>query len=199
MKLYLVRHGETDWNLANRIQGHTDIPLNENGRQQAKALAQRLAEEHQIDVIYSSKQKRALETAQIIGAKLEIEPIPTEGLQEVCLGSWEGYTWRQVRELFPEEYEAWYKSRRYLKPPCGESYQQVLDRVLPVLMQIWLQEEGNALIVTHGAVIMSLLSYLHNTPFEDMARNYKTGNTGVHELAMEELKKRMETDDGSNL
>lgn len=186
MKLYLVRHGETDWNLDSKIQGRTDTPLNDNGRRQARELADRVYEElGGIRKIYSSGQKRALETARIIGSKLSISPVVYQGLEEICLGEWEGYTWKQVRELFPEEYQIWHQSRRYRIPPKGESYQQLLDRLLPTLDDIIRKEGQDILIVTHSAVIMTLMSYIYDTPFEDMAKNYKTGNAMIVELDSE--------------
>lgn len=184
MKIYLVRHGETDWNLENKIQGQTDTPLNDNGKKQAQDLAEKVSREMgKVGSIYSSRQKRALETAGIIGQKLSLPPIVHQGLEEICLGEWEGYTWKQVREVFPEEYLNWHQNRRYQAPPKGESYQQLLNRLLPALDNIVKTEEQDTLLVTHSAVIMTLMSYVHNTPFEDMARNYKTGNATIVELA----------------
>ena len=183
MKIYLVRHGETDWNLLNKIQGQTDTSLNDNGRKQAQELAEKVNKELcGIKSIYSSSQKRALETAQIIGRELSIQPIVHRGLEEICLGKWEGYTWKQVRELFFEEYQIWHRNRRYQVPPMGESYQQLLNRLLPAIDDIIKTEEKDTLIVTHSAVIMTLMSYVYDTPFEDMARNYKTGNAAIVEM-----------------
>lgn len=188
MKFYIVRHGETDWNLENKIQGQTDTDLNDNGRKQAEELADRVARELSgIKKIYSSRQKRALETAQIIGRKLSVSPIVYQGLEEINLGKWEGYTWRQVREEFKEEYQVWHQNRRYQVPPEGESYQQLLDRLLPALDDIVRKEGQDVLIVTHSAVIMTLMSYVYDTPFEDMARLYKTGNASIVELDTEFL------------
>ncbi len=183
MKLYLVRHGETDWNLENKIQGQTDTLLNDNGRQQARELAERISKDFSgIKKIYSSRQKRALETARIVGCKLSVFPVVHQGLEEICLGKWEGYTWKQVREVFSEEYRVWHQNRRYQVPPGGESYQQLLERLLPALDDIIRKEGQDVLVVTHSAVIMTLMSYVHDTPFEDMARNYKTGNASIVEL-----------------
>lgn len=183
MKLYLVRHGETDWNIENKIQGQTDIELNEKGRQQAKEFAAGIAgEDYRINSIYTSCKKRAYETAEIIGAALNIEPKIQPGIEEICLGKWEGYTWKQVKEVFWEEYQVWRDNRRYQSAPMGESYQQLLDRLLPALKDIMKKEKENVLVVTHSAVIMTLLSYIYGTPFEDMAKNYKTENAGIVEL-----------------
>lgn len=191
MKLYLVRHGETDWNIESKIQGQTDIALNERGRQQAEEFAAKIAgENYQVDSIYTSSKLRALETARIIGAALKIEPKIQPGLEEICLGKWEGYTWKQVKELFGEEYQLWRDNRRYQEPPLGESYQQLLDRLIPAIHEITQKEKGNVLVVTHSAVIMTLLSYVHDTPFEDMAKNYKTGNAGIVEFDVDLFRNR---------
>lgn len=191
MKLYLTRHGETDWNIQNKIQGQTDTLLNERGRQQAHELAGRLKKEgYEIGTIYTSRQKRARETAEVIGQAIHVTPIVREGLEEIALGSWEGYTWKQVREQFPDEYQVWYANRRYQVPPGGESYQQLLNRLLPTLDAIFKENQGNVLVVSHSAVIMTLMTYLYDTPYEDMARNYKTGNTGVVEIEWDLFHKR---------
>lgn len=183
MKLYIVRHGETDWNLDNKIQGQTDTVLNDNGRKQAEELADRVSRElGEIKRIYTSRQRRALETAQIIGRKLSVFPVVHQGLEEISMGEWEGYTWKQVKEVFSEEYKVWHQNRRYQVPPKGESYQQLLDRLLPALDDIIRKEGQDILLVTHSAVIMTLMSYVYDTPFEDMAKNYKTGNATIVEL-----------------
>lgn len=190
MKLYLTRHGETDWNIQNRIQGQTDTFLNEKGKEQAKELANRLKDRYEIRTIYTSRQRRAQETAAVVGRAIHVDPIVKDGLEEISFGRWEGYTWRQVREQFPNEYQAWYENRRYQVPPEGESYQQLLDRLVPALTGIFEEHEKNVLVVAHSAVIMTLMSDIYNTPFEEMSKNYKTGNTGIVEIDPELFRKR---------
>ena len=190
MKLYLTRHGETDWNIQNRIQGQTDTFLNEKGKEQAKELANRLKDKYEIRTIYTSRQRRAQETAAVVGEAIHVTPIVRDGLEEISFGRWEGYTWRQVREQFPKEYQAWYENRRYQIPPDGESYQQLLDRLIPALAGIFAEHEENVLAVAHSAVIMTLMSDIYNTPFEEMAQNYRTGNTGIVEIGPELFQKR---------
>src|SRR3954452_24611267 len=89
--LLLVRHGETDWNAEGRLQGHTDRPLNEYGRRQAKELAARLAGGH-VDAIYASDLSRARETAEIVGERLGLTVVIDPDLRETNWGTWEGLT-----------------------------------------------------------------------------------------------------------
>ncbi len=192
MTLTLVRHGETDWNVAKKIQGCTDIPLNETGIFQAHELGSLLQENVRRGLapnythIYSSPLRRAMTTGEIIGSYLGLSCEPLAGLEEINLGAWEGYTWEQVKADFSTEYQMWYENRRYHRPPQGESYQDLLERILPTLQRI-LQKEGNYLLVCHSAIVMTLLSYLHDTPFHQMHRNYKTKNTGTILLSEEQL------------
>lgn len=189
MAIYLARHGETDWNLKGLIQGHTDIPLNETGKQQAYELAVVIKDKGiSINRIYSSDMKRARKTAETVAKELSVEAYALKGIQEVNLGRWEGHTWKQVRELFPDEYRVWYENRRYEAPPEGESYEQVLQRVVPVLSGIALKEDENVLVVVHSAVIMSLLSYVYDKPFEEMSRNFRTKNGEIIKLEKSMIK-----------
>ncbi len=196
MKLLLVRHGETDWNTKSWIQGRTDISLNANGERQAKALGDRLLERGiHLTRIYTSHLKRARQTASIISAMIGVPFAVEEGLEEMHLGAWEGKTWSNVQKDFSAEYEKWRTNRRYTRMPEGESYQDLLDRLVPALKRILEKEEGDALVVTHSACIMTLLSYLHKTPFEDM-RNYRIGNAQICELEEEQIQKAYQEDYG---
>ncbi len=182
MILYFIRHGQTDWNVAGRIQGSYDSELNETGIDQAKELGSKVLESDlKIVRIYSSKQKRALKTAAIISEITNVECIPIDGLEEINLGSWEGLTWKEVREKYPTEYEEWYQKRRYTKAPNGESYQDMIERVLEAIHKIIASNKDNAAIVTHGAVIMCLQCYITNTPFDEMGK-FKAENANIIEI-----------------
>ena len=103
--LYLIRHGETDWNLDGRWQGHTDIPLNSIGRKQAKILAQRLhGEGTRFDVIYSSDLTRAYQTAWEIGAAIKVAVQLLPPLREIDMGCWSGLTRDEIKSRYPMEY-----------------------------------------------------------------------------------------------
>lgn len=102
LKLYLIRHGETQWNAEGRIQGHTDIELNERGMEQARRLAARMPEEGPFDAIYASPLRRAFRTATLIGEALKLTVISDARLIERSLGQLEGLTMTEVKEKFPQ-------------------------------------------------------------------------------------------------
>lgn len=194
MKLLFTRHGETDWNVQKRIQGNTDTELNETGILQARQLGLRIASQGiKINHIYSSRLKRAYKTATIVSEYVDAGVQGIDGLEEINLGRWEGMTWSNVEERFPKEYEQWYHNRRYHKVLGGESYQDLLERVMKAIHKIMKQQESRhqtdapVLIVTHSADIVTLLAAVHNVPFEDMFQRFKIGNTDLVELESEEL------------
>lgn len=154
-RLFLVRHGETDWNVAGRWQGQTDIPLNEAGRAQARELARRMRGEG-IATIAASDLLRARETAEIVAAELGLEVRAVDHrLREQSFGAFEGLTARECEERFPE---AWV---RYLAdwrttPPGGESGTDVLVRVIPALRQL-AGLRSPALVVMHGRALRTFV------------------------------------------
>lgn len=151
--LVLVRHGETDWNLHRRVQGHSDPPLNDTGRAQARALAEALAGE-QIDAIYSSDLRRAHETARIVAERRGLEVTAVRGLRERNFGSWEGLTDGEVLERFP--------SAAYGPWGDGETREEMCARVTEALRAIAeAHPGGTVLVVTHGGPMRSLLSEIH--------------------------------------
>lgn len=180
MKIYLVRHGETEWNVKKKIQGKTDIPLNETGLRQAQKLARELADENlSIDHIYHSPQLRAAETAQIIAEALHATCIPQKGLMEMDLGIWEGSNWRMIERENSEEFRKWRDNRRYVCTPGGECYNDVVKRTLEAMEYIMKRENGDVLVVTHSAVIMALRCYIAGLPFEEMVQKFKAKNAEV--------------------
>jgi broad specificity phosphatase PhoE len=147
--LYLVRHGETDWNAQRRIQGSTDIPLNEMGRGQAETTGRLLAR-RDWDGIYSSPLSRAFETATIISGELGLgRPDTIDAIAERNYGDAEGLNWEQVEERFAGDTPV----------PGRETHREVAARVIPALIELATSRPGGALIVvTHGGVIRSVLN-----------------------------------------
>jgi probable phosphoglycerate mutase len=133
-ELFLVRHGETDWNAAGRLQGHTDRPLSNYGREQARRLAEEIAGE-QFDAIYASDLLRARETAEIVGARLDLPVALDPDLREKDWGNWEGLT----------------STERVGVELVGESTERHQQRMLAALGRIAAKHpDGRVLVVTHG-------------------------------------------------
>lgn len=182
MKLYFIRHGQTDWNVKGKIQGSRDTELNDIGIKQAEELSKKIIESnYKFSKIYTSRQKRAIQTAEILSKAVDKEYIPIQGLEEINFGDWEGLTWAQVKEKFPAEYEKWYKNRRYTKAPNGESYQDMLVRSIKAIHRIINENNEDVAIVTHGGVIMCIQCLLTDTPFTKMMK-FKADNTTITEL-----------------
>ncbi|MFV0351189.1 MAG: histidine phosphatase family protein [Oscillospiraceae bacterium] len=172
MKIYLVRHGHTQWNEHKIIQGRTDTDLSQKGIEQAVTLASSLQSQNlNIVNLYTSRQLRAAKTAQIIADALNVPLTTQAGLEEISFGLWEGLTWGQVQAQYPNEFEVWSANRRYQPTLQGESYQQLLERVVPALKQIINSNKGDVLAVTHSAVIMCLNCLLHSIPFAEMGKH----------------------------
>jgi len=130
----LVRHGETDWNAEGRLQGHTDRPLSDYGRKQARRLADELAGSD-IDAIYASDLARARETAEIVGARLHLPVVLEPDLREKDWGNWEGLT----------------STERFGVELIGESTEGHQKRMLAALGRIAAAyQDGRVLVVTHG-------------------------------------------------
>ncbi|HZV02325.1 MAG TPA: histidine phosphatase family protein [Planctomycetota bacterium] len=157
--VYLARHGETDWNAQGRIQGHTDVPLNEAGRDQALALAQSLARKD-VAGVGASDLSRARDTARIVARTLGLEaPLSTSALRERGLGTFEGLT---RAELERRHAKAWalYKQDPANTPPGGEPYDHFMERVqrgVSLLAKKLARRKRPALVVTHGGVLKALL------------------------------------------
>ncbi len=159
--LYLIRHGETDANVAGMWQGSTDSPLNTRGKAQAKALAQRLANEKlPIAVIYSSPLQRAQQTAKILAQALANAPIILDAnLAEFHLGEWEGLSYETLRE----EKQLWKKMAENpdFAPPGGESARAFAMRLLNSVQTIVEKHQGKHIaVVGHGGAMATLLSML---------------------------------------
>jgi broad specificity phosphatase PhoE len=148
--ILLARHGQSDWNAAHRWQGHADRPLTEKGREQARALAERLRHV-ELDAVYSSDLRRAGDTA----AAVSNEVIELPALREVDVGSWSGLTRAEAEERFPDGVARWREG--FAGWDDGETYEAMTDRVLGAVLEIARrQEEGRVLVVSHGGPIRAL-------------------------------------------
>jgi broad specificity phosphatase PhoE len=161
MKIYLIRHGQTDWNIQGRIQGSHDIPLNETGRSQAELLAKGM-DSRPVTRIFSSTLTRAMETAERISSRQKVEIYSMPQLIEVEFGKWEGMTWDEIMEAYPKEYKLWTLSPNEASPPGGETQDQVISRCVLAVGEILRITGGreDVAIVSHGATIAYIVSYM---------------------------------------
>ena len=159
-RVFLVRHGATVLSAEDRFAGSTDVELSDEGRKQARSLAGRLARE-KLGAVYCSPMRRTVETATLAAAPLGIVPETVDGLREISHGRWEGMTRAEVEVAFAEEYAAWEEDPFTFAPEDGESGLNVLARSLPVIRDIVVRHEDEAvLVVSHKATIRLLISSL---------------------------------------
>ncbi|AMM20826.1 phosphoglycerate mutase [Frondihabitans sp. PAMC 28766] len=167
--LYLVRHGETDWNAARRIQGATDIPLNTLGRSQAVDAAALLSR-RRFDAVAASPLQRAFDTGSIIADRLGLPtPLVVPGVVERSYGEAEGMTFDEVEATFPNGAPV----------PGRESRTALVERVEAALLSLAAAHPGESVVVaTHGAVIRSLVN--HIAPEEDANPGVPIRNGSIH-------------------
>jgi broad specificity phosphatase PhoE len=167
-RFLLVRHGETELNREGRWQGGgSNPPLNEKGRLQARELARRLAG-RPVAALYTSPQRRARETAVILGECLGLEPRQVEALHELDHGEWEGRTQAEVLARWPEEYRAYEAAPWDTPRPGGESYEELGRRLWPVLEKLADRHRGEEIaVVTHGGPIRLVLSRVLGRPLTE--------------------------------
>lgn len=169
MKLYITRHGTTEWNVQKRLQGWRDSNLTEDGRIRAIRLGESLTDVD-FDMIYSSPQNRALETAKLIRGKKDTSIITLDALRELGFGIWEGMKWEDIEEQFPEQFSV-YKSDpiKYI-PIDGETYSELFTRIKNFLCEIKNKDYNNILIVTHGVTIKALIAAIKGLSLDEFSK-----------------------------
>jgi broad specificity phosphatase PhoE len=159
--ILLARHGETTENKERRFQGQKDVPLNDTGREQARALAEAVAGER-IVALWSSPLVRARETAEIVGAAIGIEPHLDDRLMEVDVGQWQDRLKDDIARDEPEQWAAFGRGGEDWRFPGGESLAEQQGRVIAALVDITQRRELPALVVCHRGVIRCALAHTHN-------------------------------------
>jgi broad specificity phosphatase PhoE len=161
MRLILVRHGETPWNVTLQYQGQANVPLNERGRAQARLTADRLARLG-VAALYASDTARAAETADVIASRLGMNPRPMPELREIDVGQWEGLTPEELYRRFPDHMAEYERDPARTVRLGGESYAQLQARALVALHRIYEAHQPNDVIVavSHGGTIRALLCHV---------------------------------------
>jgi broad specificity phosphatase PhoE len=175
MRIYLLRHGETDWNVARRIQGHTDIALNAKGVRQARSWQPYFDRIH-LAGVYSSALSRAMETARLASRRA---PCLMDGLNERHYGEWDGRVWSELAGPDPDFDRRWRQPDS--SPPGGESRLQLHARVHRAMESIVASHDADSeiLIVAHGGSGKAVLGYARNLSIEDLSATPALGNAGM--------------------
>jgi probable phosphoglycerate mutase len=178
-RLYIIRHGETEWNKVNRTQGcGNNLSLSSMGLVQARAVAKRFSDK-KIDAIYSSDLKRAYETASEISAIVRLPVIMKPGLKEMNFGCWEGLTSSKIKERYNEIHNLWISNPRQAIIPEAETLDTLHKRTIDTVNEIINQHRGkNIIIVSHGITIKVLILGLLRLDVSNHSR-IRLDNTGV--------------------
>ncbi|KAF1047214.1 MAG: Phosphoserine phosphatase 1 [Herbaspirillum frisingense] len=184
-EILLIRHGETDWNVDKRLQGHIDIPLNEAGRRQVLALGAALAGEG-IDAIFASDLQRAQATAQAVADAIGLDVGIDAGLRERCYGAFEGLRHIEIEQKYPEAYRVWKAREPDARYPGGEReaetmrefYRRSVEAVQRVLAG---GQYRKVAIVTHGGVLECVHHWASGTEFAQ-PRTFDIYNASVNRL-----------------
>lgn len=180
-RLTLARHGQTDWNVAGRYQGQIDQPLNDEGRDQARALAEKL-DGRTFDAIFSSDLQRATVTAAIVAGQLGVPLHLDSRLREVNLGEWEGMLISDIKVTYPREWKALARDSVNGRPPQGESIAEVsqrMEQVADEIVRLW--PDGHILVVSHGMALATLVAKANGVPLKDAHSLFPT-NTAVIDI-----------------
>ena len=168
MKIYLTRHGETQWNKEGRMQGWKNSDLTPSGIENAKRLGQRL-KDIDFDYIYCSPLDRAVDTAKYIRGDKNTEIVLTEFLKEMGFGKWEGMEHDRIKELYPTEHFSFWNKPHLYNQIEGESFEELFKRVNDALNQITSNSSlENVLIVSHVVVIKAIYAIIKKYPLEEL-------------------------------
>ncbi len=170
-KIFLVRHGETDWNLQMRFQGKEDIPLNNKGREQARRLSRYLSKEN-ISAVFSSPLSRAWETAKIIADEHNLTSDAVDDLVEINFGNWEGKAYQEMDEPDRAALAQWLLDPALHSIPGGESLQQFQQRLENCYKELLDNHvtTGNMAVVTHAGAIKVLVAGILEIPLARITR-----------------------------
>jgi probable phosphoglycerate mutase len=184
-EILLIRHGETDWNVEKRLQGHSDIPLNSEGMRQAAALGRVLRDEP-LDAIFASDLQRARDTAQAIatprGMALQID----RDLRERCYGAFEGLIHSEINERFPVDFVAWKQRDLDVRYPDGkyraETLREFAARAMACVSRLASRKDYRRIaVVTHGGVLDTLHRQANSIGYEH-PRSFEVLNASINRL-----------------
>ena len=176
--IYLIRHGETVDADSRRYKGHIDVPLSENGMNQLERLAEYLYQNLQLKTqnskltaVYCSELSRALKSAAIIAKPYGIKPVIVEDLKERSFGVWEGMTFDEIKEKWPDAFNAWADNPLKFSPIEGENTLEVKERAMKAFNEIIKNHKDEEIaIVSHGGITRVILCEMLGMPLEHIFR-----------------------------
>lgn len=184
-EILLIRHGETDWNVDKRLQGHIDIGLNEAGQRQVLALGEALAREG-IDAVFASDLQRARDTAQAVAGVAGLVVQIDAGLRERCYGAFEGLRHTEIEAHYPEAYRQWKAREPDFRYPAGERIAETMrefyERSVAAVRRVLASGRYRKVaIVTHGGVLECVHHWASQTSFAQ-PRTFDIFNASVNRL-----------------
>ena len=193
LDLWLIRHGETAWNASQRVQGNSDVPLNETGVQQAKALAKRIGHKS-FDAVYASDLSRAYHTAELCFPTASIRA--DKRIREIHLGDFEGRIWPDFTEDEREQASVWFMGPYDQRVPGGESSDDLRSRAKAWLAD--LPQSGRVIAFAHGGTIATILHLFVGRPkprtWDDSGGwGFRLKNTSISRLFLSEQYTTVET------
>lgn len=156
-KIYLLRHGETAWNIEKVFRGQAEVPLTENGKRQAQFAADHLRNKG-IEAIYTSPLERGRKTAEIVGVTLNLKSMIKEKLTGLNFGAWQGRPYSEIANKYPKEFERYKTAPDTFQSPGGETLNEAMKRSMNLLKEIEKKHpNGTVLIVTHRVICKLML------------------------------------------
>lgn len=176
---YIVRHGQTNWNILGKTQGHGNSDLTAQGIDQATELSESIIN-YPIDFVYSSDLGRAVQTAEILASKLNLEVNKTEALREMGFGEWEGLLIDEIKTTYADVYSTWRNEPHLVQIPGGETLHLIKDRVDNFIKDINEKYDNkHILLVTHSVTVRVMLLAFLNSGMENIYR-IKQDNTALN-------------------
>jgi broad specificity phosphatase PhoE len=195
LDLYIVRHGQTEWNVQKRMQGRLDSFLSLKGVEDAKRLRDYLADT-KFDEVISSPSGRAYKTAKLIQPRNEKIMTDTR-LMEIHLGKWQGKTEVEISHEFPKEYYHYWKAPERYYNHGGETFTDVISRLEDFLQDLEkIRSGGKVLIVTHGVAIMAILAIVKMLPIKDFWSGPMIEGTSLTLIRLEKGERKLLVEGG---
>ena len=198
-KLLLIRHGESQANRNKIFAGHYDTDLQDTGIVQAELTAQYIAENFNIDKVYTSDLKRAFKTGKALADRTNTQLIATAELREINAGKWEGMVFDEIPKVYTQDFDMWYTDIGNARCTDGESVAELGERIMSTLTKIACENEGKTIgIATHATPIRVMQTLVQTGDLNDMANvpwvsnasvsvfNYDNGNWSVERVSIDE-------------